>query len=1141
MPFLLTEGAEPIAGYQLVKKLGVGGYGEVWKATAPGGLAKAIKIIFGQTGDARAEQELKALNRIKEVRHPFLLSLERYEINAQQVFIVMELADASLMDRYTECRRAGLPGIPREELLQYLRDAADALDYMNERYGLQHLDIKPQNLLLVGRRIKIADFGLVKDLCGTSVTATGGVTPLYASPEAFDGQVSRFSDQYSLAIVYQEMLTGYRPFPGKTTLQLAYQHVNSPPLLDPLPAQDRPVIARALSKSPEQRFPTCREMVESLCNSARSAAPLSPVPPATPIGAIVPAVGGCPAQAQSSAPATAEQDLLALDTIVGSERSSSGTPPPQAAPSLSHPLGHGGTRLRPTLFLGIGGLAGRALRRLRHRLHLRFGDLSKVPVFGILLLDTDRTGLRSAQQGKPAEALAFDDTLLLPLYRPEHYRAKSRDLLQWLDRRWLYGIPRSQMTKGMRSLGRLAYVDHAEEVHDCLRRVLAHIHSADARAATTAATGLEVREEAPRVFLLAGISGGTGSGMAFDVAFAVRQALAEYDPDGDALCALLLHATGQTPAEVELARVNAYAALTELHHFSQGRTPLSGIPGPGNTPLPGEKPFDECYLLHLGDHLSESQVDAATDGIAEYLSANVATPIGAILDRYRAHRGNEPRTTLRTFGLSHITFPRHRLAEVVGQRLCHHLVLRWLGTTGRLGEEMIQEKTLERLTTAGLAAEALTDRLHATVAQVLGQEPGEFFQKVYADWAQSPAVQQRNMPAAEAVRQVQGKIHSHLGGPPDPGRSPTDLPSLVESALRKQVLELGEQLGREMVEWLRSILEDPDWRLQATERAARCLIEYLAGIAASAQTLVDQYRAGQENLGERLAAEWAAKGGGTWFGKGRRQGECGFGPLFLELCRLRLKELVLEHTRAVFKDISSRISKFNQELSLYRERLEHFAATLAAPRATEETAAIPGRTELFPEEAANLHDAADALFRQLPEDFGLTFDRTFQAEVLAPCGGLWMVLSKHFNPAEVLREELDDRCRAAVLAQIQDLNAAELFLDAFGREQAGQTLKTHLEQAVPPLAASGGIRHYVVAVPSGPAGDTLKELVGQVAPELPATVLRGDGDILLCCETAGLPLPRIAGALIGQEAGYREIARQVLTRTDVRWTPLPVG
>ena len=93
-------------------------------------------------------------------------------------------------------------------------EAAEALDLMNNQYQLQHLDIKPQNLFLVYQHVKVADFGLVKDLEGMQASVTGGVTPVYAAPETFDGWVSRFSDQYSLAICYQELLTGQRPFSG---------------------------------------------------------------------------------------------------------------------------------------------------------------------------------------------------------------------------------------------------------------------------------------------------------------------------------------------------------------------------------------------------------------------------------------------------------------------------------------------------------------------------------------------------------------------------------------------------------------------------------------------------------------------------------------------------------------------------------------------------------------------------------------------------------------------------------------------------------------------------------------------------------------------------------------------------------------
>ena len=142
------------------------------------------------------------------MRHPFLLSLERIEGVEGHPLIETATGHLKPKDLFEQYRQSGLGGIPRAELLSHLQDAADVMDYISQENSLQHLDIKPENLLLVGRRAKVADFGLVKDLQDVNSSIIGGLTPVYAAPELFDGRPNVHSDQYSLAIVYQELLTG---------------------------------------------------------------------------------------------------------------------------------------------------------------------------------------------------------------------------------------------------------------------------------------------------------------------------------------------------------------------------------------------------------------------------------------------------------------------------------------------------------------------------------------------------------------------------------------------------------------------------------------------------------------------------------------------------------------------------------------------------------------------------------------------------------------------------------------------------------------------------------------------------------------------------------------------------------------------
>jgi serine/threonine protein kinase len=276
-PYHRTAGEEPLPGYVLTEPLGRGGFGEVWKCEVPGGLQKAVKFVSpdpeltGGTGAHALRQEFEAFQTIKLIRHPFLLQLERVELVGGELVMVMELADEHLADRFAACRAAGLPGIPRSELLGYLADAAEALDLISSRHGLAHLDIKPANLFIVCGRAKVGDYGLVARLgrAGSADDPGGGLTnrgltPRYVAPEVLRGQIDARSDQYSLALVYQELLTGTFPYTARNPAQMMMMHVSGRPDLSGLPEADREAVGRALAKGPDERYPSSLALVQAL-------------------------------------------------------------------------------------------------------------------------------------------------------------------------------------------------------------------------------------------------------------------------------------------------------------------------------------------------------------------------------------------------------------------------------------------------------------------------------------------------------------------------------------------------------------------------------------------------------------------------------------------------------------------------------------------------------------------------------------------------------------------------------------------------------------------------------------------------------------------------------------------------------------
>lgn len=267
-----------IGQYELVAELGRGGMGVVYRGFDPlirrDVAIKTIRLLDADPSErAHLEERLaREAQSAGRMSHPNIVTIyqigyESLENGQPMAYIVMEyVAGQTLGQRLTMS-----PALDREAILNILGQTAEALDYAHSQ-GVIHRDVKPANLLLSqDGRVKVADFGIAK-VASQTMTQTGTMmgSPQYMAPEqvraeALDGR----ADQYSLAVVAFELLTGQRPFTADTMSALVYQiaHQETPTEslmragLSPVTIQ---VIRKAMAKQPRERYPSCREMVVAL-------------------------------------------------------------------------------------------------------------------------------------------------------------------------------------------------------------------------------------------------------------------------------------------------------------------------------------------------------------------------------------------------------------------------------------------------------------------------------------------------------------------------------------------------------------------------------------------------------------------------------------------------------------------------------------------------------------------------------------------------------------------------------------------------------------------------------------------------------------------------------------------------------------
>lgn len=261
----------PVPGCKLIKRIGRGGFGEVWEAHNTNDNTRlALKFLDTQHQPASlVVNEIKLLIQLRDLRHINLLQYYSVTTGKNLIILSMELAEGSLNDLHYIYRSDHRTHVPPDVLINLMAQAAQGLDFIAQQkvaggnpllqQCMQHCDVKPSNLLLINNVLKVADFGLSGPQMWNSKHKAFG-TPPYAPPELYEGKANARTDQFSLAVAYVELRTGLFPFPIPSDGSCP----TVAPDLTMLPESERGVLAQALSRQWLNRFGSCREFANAL-------------------------------------------------------------------------------------------------------------------------------------------------------------------------------------------------------------------------------------------------------------------------------------------------------------------------------------------------------------------------------------------------------------------------------------------------------------------------------------------------------------------------------------------------------------------------------------------------------------------------------------------------------------------------------------------------------------------------------------------------------------------------------------------------------------------------------------------------------------------------------------------------------------
>ena len=649
-----------------------------------------------------------------------------------------------------------------------------------------------------------------------------------------------------------------------------------------------------------------------------------------------------------------------------------------------------------------------------------------------------------------------------------------------------------------------------------------------------------------RVFVVASISGGTGSGMSLDVGYMVRAVLEKLNLGQSHVTGIMMHSTGGDPRHTELARVNAFAWLSEFHHFAQPQNPYPGDASCGLPPhAAGVSPFDYTYLIHLGENLDGVEFDKAAHSVAEYMHLNTLTPARAFFDACRDdhdHSSSGARANtggrLRSFGIYRRTAAPTEVCDQFAKVVSQQVLASWrpaehandavspldvvlnsaawspdAAAGSQLAASAAQLVRRLQLDCSGIAANA-----RSLVELQLGGDATNFLSSWFA----------KQSSTGEAGENIQLQAIDRIFGA-QTGPVETRKLFLSGQPISAIVQPLDEKLRSEIRRWITGRIDDPRERLAGARRAIAWMNHHFGECGAELQRLCRNVVAKLDELHAEAIANAAANSTGGGF-----QSRDTLSRRVLDYFRLRLDQLAISAAEHTVHSILSDAKEMSDEITALGREIDQIAA--AVNRAAQSDLTSTASDAADPSASATSAGVVASLQAKLPELVS-DVDRQLQAEYICAHGGLLSMVMQGGRARAQLTAKLHELSRQAVQHALSGVNALD-DSSVNGSSKQLAELRSGLALATPSLMEFGGTRRVLAILPRDSASPTYAAMLSRTIGAEAASIRGADNSLTLCVEADRLSIQHVAVNFVQRRRDRVDFAQRVHCRTDITWTPL---